>query len=83
MKISLVYLIYSDGTLNKSTPLVPNSLDANHELGKTESSQQPELFYMTSDIGNKKPPHSLESGPQKVRYCNNSNCVLSICTYVC
>ena len=60
-----VYLICSDGTLNKNTSSVPNSLYANQELGKTESSQQPAL-YMTSDIGNKKPPHP--SGPQKVRY---------------
>ena len=73
-----VYLIYSDGTLNK-TPLVPNSLDANHELGKTESSQQP-VLYMTSDIGNMKPPHP--SGPQNVRYYSMI-IVISIHTFVC
>ena len=61
-----VHLIYRDGTLNKTIPLTPNPLDANHEHGKpeTESSHQPsstvEVFYMTSDIGNKK--------PQKVSY---------------
>ena len=61
-----VCLIYSDGTLDKGTPSVSNSLDANHKLGKTESSQQPELFYMTSDIGNK-------NSPQKVRYYDSSD----------
>ena len=69
-----VYLICSDGTL-KSTSLVPNPLNADHEVGKPESSQQPEVFYMTSDIGNKPlhPYSSVELGPQEVRYYDNSD----------
>ena len=69
-----MYLICSDGTL-KSTSSVPNPLNANHEVGKPESSQQPEVFYMTSDIGNKlsHPYSSVELGPQEVRYYDNSD----------
>ena len=85
-----VHLIYRDGTLNKTIPLAPNPLDANHDHGKpeTESSHQPsstvEVLYMTSDIGNKKPSHlysPLESAPQKVRYYDNSDGIHNI--YVC
>ena len=64
-----MYLIYSNRTLNKSTPSLPNPLNANHELAKTESFRQPEV--KTSDTGNKNPPHQyriLESEPQQVRY---------------
>lgn len=65
-----VYLICSDGTVNETS--VPNPLDTNHQLTKPESSQQPEVLHMTSDIVNKEPPHpyiSLEElRPQKVRY---------------
>lgn len=64
-------LICSDGTLDISTSSVNNPLGTNHQLGKPESSQQPEVFHMTSDIGNKKPSdpyNSLESRPQEVRY---------------
>ena len=61
--VVLIYLICSDGTL-KSTSSVPNPLDTNNQLGKPESSQQPEVLHMTSDIGNKKPP-------QNVRYSDS------------
>ena len=61
--------------------MVSNPLDANHEHEKPgpEPSHQPsttvEGLYMTSDIGNKKPPHLLESAPQKVGYvlCNSDS----------
>ena len=87
-----VYLIYSDRTLTKSTPSVPNPLDAYHDLGKTGSCQQPEVHFATvtirSDIGNKKPhaPHlysSLEPIPLKVRYNGNSDSVHTVCMFVC
>ena len=57
--------------------MVPNPLDTNHEHDKPgpEPSHQisttVEGLYMTSDIGNKKPPHlynPLEPAAQKVRY---------------
>ena len=75
--------------------MVPNQLDANHELEKAEPepSHQPSPtvegpYNIIPDIGNKKPPHSynpLEPAAQKVRYvlCN-SDCVYTyIRTYVC
>ena len=84
-----MYLIYSDGTLNKTIPMVPVLLNENHKNGKpeAETSHQPsstvEALYMTSDIGNKKTPHlhkPLESAPQKVRCFAYSD---NIHTYVC
>ena len=68
-----VYLIYSIETL-KSIPLVPNPLDTNHEHDKPEAQSSYQMstvegLYMTSDIGNQKPPHPHKpSVPQKVRY---------------
>ena len=69
-----VYLIYSDETLPKNIPVALNPLNANGK-SKAESSHQMsttvEGLYMTSDIGNKKPPPSykpLQSTPQNVRY---------------
>ena len=77
-----VYLIYSDDTLPKNIPVALNPLIAD---GKSiaESSHQMsttvEGLYMTSDIGNKKPPPSykpLKSPPQNVRYVMTMFCTL-------
>ena len=69
-----MYLIYSDDTLTKNIPVALNSLNAD-DKSIAESSHQMsttvEGLYMTSDIGNKKPPPSykpLQSTPQNVRY---------------
>ena len=69
--VSIAYY-YSDDTLTKGIPVALSPLNAN-DKSKVDSSHQistaTEGLYMTSDVGNKKPPpyKPIESVPQNVR----------------